>query len=655
MNDLNDLKEPFDAKTSPWVAMVLGAALATVAIIVAFTISSAVRELGVKRNYGRGMDGFYLDHWNDSLVELRTCMKRKPTFAPAYEMAAFIHYQNGEIREAEELYGEVVQNVGEKNTPVSLMGLAVIKAGKAAEKKKVKTLKKIAREVEAMKDEGVFELDALINAAAMRLNAGDVTQGRRLLRLLDDKEVVYSQAAFPVLANARGMLAYYEGKKEEAMKHFRYAASIAGKWQTPRANLSALSISTVSDTGTADEVIEKLFPDLHRTNTESFSKDDAYLYHNTLGVVSYMRLGEEKYGEAVANFNKAITVKPEEPWAKLNKAAIMTLHTKRVTDSKGKIEHIEATEKLYQEILDGKKKVDKKTRYLIHNVLGILAIKRDALDRALEHLGKAYEMRKDDYLVCRNLGILHYQMKNYAEARRFYGESKKLREGQEYVDKAVETLNAAPTIESATVRYTTDSRPAVGVQAGIHSCPQTVEDCKVEVSFGRYPAFFRVRPSYITCIPASDLEVGRHKLNVKITDAAGNTTSRVFDLSVDRNPPKFLGINPKPGKVVRGDNPTIVIKAVDELSAVDLGSVYVKYMTGQGMDMMISEEVIKNGRYQYDMPALEIKKGAALSSEEIKFVPKSSLPSGNYKLQIEGKDVVGNKAVPARWDFHIID
>ena len=150
---MNDMREPFDLKSSLWVAIALGAALATVVLIVATTISSGVRELGVKRSYGRGLDGFYRDHGSNALTELQASMESKPTFSPAYEVAAFIHHQNGEVKEAERLYGEAIQNVGEKHTPVSVMGLAVISAGRAVEKKKMKTLKKIAGRIEAMKSE----------------------------------------------------------------------------------------------------------------------------------------------------------------------------------------------------------------------------------------------------------------------------------------------------------------------------------------------------------------------------------------------------------------------------------------------------------------------------------------------------------------------
>jgi hypothetical protein len=149
--------------------------------------------------------------------------------------------------------------------------------------------------------------------------------------------------------------------------------------------------------------------------------------------------------------------------------------------------------------------------------------------------------------------------------------------------------------------------------------------------------------------------VGRHKVNVAITDPAGNKTTRAFDLSVDRRPPMFAGVKPKAGGAIKGNNPTIELKAWDELSEVDLTSIYLKYMTGPGQDFMVSQEVLKDGKFQYDMPALNIKKGQGLSSPDIKFVPKNSLPGGNYRLQVEGRDVVGNKAKPIRWDFTIIE
>jgi hypothetical protein len=71
---------------------------------------------------------------------------------------------------------------------------------------------------------------------------------------------------------------------------------------------------------------------------------------------------------------------------------------------------------------------------------------------------------------------------------------------------------------------------------------------------------------------------------------------------------------------------------------------------------MVSEVVLQDGKYQYDMPALKIKKGQMLSSEEIKFVPKNRLVAGNYRLQVQGSDVVGNRlSPPAKWDFFVED
>jgi hypothetical protein len=368
-----------------------------------------------------------------------------------------------------------------------------------------------------------------------------------------------------------------------------------------------------------------------------------------------MRLGHEYYDKAIAHFDKAITIKPDKPWAKLNKATVMTLQTDRIGDARAKTRHIEAAEKVYQEAL-ACKGIDEKSRYLVQNMMGILAIKRDDNDKALERFKKAYEMKKDDYLVCRNLGILYYKLKNYADAKRFFGESVKLKKGQEEVEKVLKVLETPPTIESATLRYTTDSKPVIGVKAAVRSCPLTVEDCRVEASMGRTPAFFRVRPYYVTVAPAGDLQVGKYKLNIRLLDPAGNKTARSFDFSVDRSPPQFAGVTPKAGGAVKGNNPTIVIRAWDELSAVDPTSIYLKYMTGPGMDMMVSEEVIKDGKYIYDMPALNIEKGQALGTDEqIKFVPKNSLPEGIYRIQIQGRDVVGNKSQPSRWDFHIIE
>ncbi len=646
------MNEESALKRSPWIAIALGGGLAFMAIWIALTITSAFREMGVKKSFSRGLDAFYLNDWDSSLQELRSCMQRKPAFAPPYEVAGYIHFMKGEVTEAEQVFADAVNNAGQTETPLSMMGLAVINAERTAEKRELSQLKLIAGQMESMQDLVPCDVDALINAAAIRLNAEDTSVGKRLLRTLKEKEAVYTASAMPVLANARGVLAYTEGNREEAMTQFRYAAGRAGSWGAPRANLSALSVDTVSSLKTADEVIEKLFPYLHSTNTSAFSRDDAYLYHNTLGVVAYMRLGEKYYGKAIEHFNKAITVKPDEPWAKLNKAAVMALHADRVGE-KERVKHVEATEKVYHEVLAGKG-VDNKIKYLMYNVLGILAMKRNAPDKALEWFEKAYEMKKDDYLVCTHLGILHYTLKHYARAKRYYKESGALKDDQEEVNRVLKVLTAVPTLEAASVRYTTDVKPVVGVRAGVNSCPATVENCRIEVKFDDTPGFFTVRPCYLTCVPAGDLLGGRHKLNITVTDPAGNKTERAFEFAVDRKPPRFHGVKPKAAGVAKGNNPTIVIRAWDELSAVDLKTVYVKYMTGEGMDMMVSEEVLRDGKYQYDMPALNIKKGQVLSTEEIKFVPKNSLVAGSYRLFAQGSDVVGNRlSPPAKWDFFV--
>ena len=155
-------------------------------------------------------------------------------------------------------------------------------------------------------------------------------------------------------------------------------------------------------------------------------------------------------------------------------------------------------------------------------------------------------------------------------------------------------------------------------------------------------------------MPAYDLPSGKYKLNVALTDAAGNEAARSFDFSVDISPPKIEPVTPRRNGSVKGPNPEMSVKFYDELSDVDLSTIMLRYKTGPEASELVSQEVIKNGKYCYDMPELKIKRNQAVSSETVRFVAKTKMSSGNYRLQAEVKDVLGNSA-GERWEISVTE
>lgn len=92
----------------------------------------------------------------------------------------------------------------------------------------------------------------------------------------------------------------------------------------------------------------------------------------------------------------------------------------------------------------------------------------------------------------------------------------------------------------------------------------------------------------------------------------------------------------------------------DELSVVDLSTIMLKYRTGPKTDEIVSQDVVVKGRYCYNMPELKIKRNDTVSSNTIRFISKIKLPPGDYRLQAEAKDVLGN-SIGERWDFSVTE
>ena len=256
-------------------------------------------------------------------------------------------------------------------------------------------------------------------------------------------------------------------------------------------------VATVSAYETTKEVLNKLVPDLLSAGVGTATADQAYLYHNALGVIAYMRLGSKFYDQSVKQFDKAIVLKPDEPWARINKATIMTLQAEKVGDTKEKNRLFNEADRLYSGVLK-KRELDDDTRHLVLNCLGILSANRSDEKEALEYFEEAFEMKADDYLVCRNIGSLYCRLKRYDLAKNYLMKSSALLAGQEDVDKALNILQVKPQIESAGGRYAVKSKPVVAVKARTNSCDTTIEHCKIQITFNNTPAYFVARPGLIT-------------------------------------------------------------------------------------------------------------------------------------------------------------
>lgn len=641
-------------KQSLTVAILEAVVLAVVILVTVLVVSGGLDEFAVKRHLGRALDSFYIGNWDEALVEVQLCIDAKPDCAPPYELAGYIHLVEGDLNAAEENYRTAVENAGEKATPSSVLGLALIGAIRAAAEKPDGTvLKDAVRKVEDMRSKAVAESDVLISVAAIQAFAGDFSGARQTLRLLEGEENTFVKGGLPVFYNTRGVLAYNKNRKEDSIEFFRKAAKDSGSWGAPQANLSAMFVSTISALETTDEALSKLVPDLLSTDTGTLTTNQAYFYHDALGVITYTRLGSAFYDRSVEQCDKAIMLRPNEPYAKLNKGTIKMVEGGGLEDSERQARLFDEAEKLYEGILKDPK-VDDGIKYVTLNALGILHAKRNDEQKSLEYLKKALAINKDDYLVYRNIGSMSYRFGRYDSAKRNLEKSSELLAEQEDVEEALNVLRSGPVIESASIKYTTRSKPIVGVRASVHSCSTTLEHCNIQITFDDVPAHFLVRPTYITCMPSADMRQGRHKLNVAITDAAGNRTVRSFDVSIDISAPNAEAVTPVRGGSVKGARPMITFKVYDELSAIDFSTLMVKYKTGPEMESMAIQDVIKNGKYCYDMPELDIKRNQKVSSETIQFISKRKLIPGGYRLQVEVKDVLGNSGGD-RWDFSVTE
>ena len=98
------------------------------------------------------------------------------------------------------------------------------------------------------------------------------------------------------------------------------------------------------------------------------------------------------------------------PEARINKATIMTLQGKNLGDEQKRDQLFSEADRLYSGVLE-KRGLDNDTKYLVLNALGILSARRGAEEETLEYFERAFKMRPDDYLVCRNIGSFYYRLK----------------------------------------------------------------------------------------------------------------------------------------------------------------------------------------------------------------------------------------------------
>ncbi len=627
--------------------VVEGILLAVLVLVLVFKVVGIVNGFGFGKRMRAALDDFYADRMEDALVNLDMAMKSSGDYTVAHEVAAFIHLYDGKLGEAREVYQAAADKAGDDGSPIGRMGLLIVEAMEKASKGQTGALGALAAKVEGMKGPRLFEEDVCINAAAMYATAGDRSAAERVLGRLKGKKMKIARWGIPVWLNARGMIADLAGKDEEAIEFFRRASLLSGKWTAPRVNLSAKMIRTFADPSTPPETMGKMFPALDRMNTNGFPKKGAYLFHNTLGVLSYMKLGSKYYPSALKHLDKAVAVSPNVSTAKMNRVLVMALQARATGGAKKTWAEIDrrARELLKEKGLS----VDEKV--LLLNVRGCVAAYGGDLEGALGHVRSAYSLGKKDALTTRNMGIVYYRLHDYRNAKRFMEESVGLRK-QEDLEAVLSVLRRAPEVKEQSVRYTSDHRPVVGFKVAVRSCRKSLGDCAVAVSFGKVPGSFSVVDDYLLCVPTRRLDTGKYELRVRIEDPAGNVTDGRFPLSVDDAPPSAEILQPTAGKPVKHPRPVIVLRLKDALSAVDLGSVRVKYMTAPGSIALISEDVVVGGRYRYDMPSLKIKKGTMIAGETIKFVPKNDIVAGRYKLLVELADILGNKAT-LRLDFEV--
>lgn len=505
--------------------------------------------------------------------------------------------------------------------------------------------------------------DLLVNLATIALHRGNAAECTRYLKKAVEVGNV-SRDALPHLYNLSGLVALHTDTLPIAIREFEKVKEFDPAWIVPQLNLAAAHAQSL------------LHPDLEPRAAAQYARTAAHVLNQVRrrhgGLVApichalavhHLRGATPKL--ALGFFAKAQEQGPLGWHARYNQAAATYLTGRALRDASPEQATLyrDARRQL-QEAIAGRLAKARDT-FAAYGMIATTYAAEGKTDLAIQTFHRAEglattttiaDVRKQLPSVQRSLAALYYTVGNDKKALEYLDKTKDVEGTTALAAKIREQLSLAPVIRALQAdrrKLITpfDVQAAAEVQARATIVPLTEENIKVvlhdAITGETRPLHFRLNGTRLSTI-AYNLPQGRFTLEIQAADVLGNTAVvKGQPFEIDREPPRFLNIEPAPGAAV-GSVGAISFRVQDAISRADLSSLSVSLKLPSGKLLAL----VSLGKYRYKSPDGTIKAQQRVDENVTAHLPRPAAVGGAYTVAARCKDSLGKQA-EATWTFTV--
>jgi len=636
-------------------------------------------EFKAGRAFDRAMEAYSERVLEDVHDYLNDAINAKPSYTPPREVYAKLLLDEGAENPArfadakrvlEDLQKRQVAQMGRASLAVHI-GLALADLGAARAKNPSPEDLQAALETARKRLEEALEVypnsgDLHVNLATIAFLQGDLARCRKqhLERVTEAGEISYD--ALPYFYNLAGLVALRERRLKDAIGEFEKVLEFAPDWVAAKANLAVTRAEAILDPGTDPRVADRMMREMKRLLGElRKAKSPAFAWVSEALGCYCLRRGAAS--AALRHFADAASGNGLKWHGRFNRAIAYYLEAFGGGLSVAKRrEYFDRARKELEEALASKLATNR-DQFVGSCILGTIEAQLGFLDRAAAHFERAAAIaaKTDDPFVKRklprvrlSLGALAYLRRDYKKALAHFAGLTPPTEQAEKFEALVNTLQTKPRISDFTARRLDLLTPNDLTASALISLPATAETVRAEnIELTLTDALRETKHALpfvlegpLLRATAVNLPQGRYRVELRVTDSAGNqTTASSDEFSIDREAPRVTPIEPAPGATIAALD-RIRCRIHDVVSGVDLESVQVTLQMPRG-SALSSRLLVSRGRYLYSSPDGSVTSGSAVKAVLNCPVPRPT-PPGSYTVVVEAKDTLG-KGARSAWNFEL--